>query len=216
MLSFFDKHTHDPIEGKTKFSNNFFLFPDFFIIFAPNSIAVFFFKDNYYNKVVESFDLLFREYYAPMVLYADSRLGNREQAEDVVQDVFKKLLEMDSLPEDEQKKRQFLFTILKNKIIDIFRYNQRHQQSELQDVSSDDSIEDTFFEIELYERLYKEVQALPEKISEAMQLRMQGYDNHEIAEILKTNYHTVRSRIQRGIVMLRDKFEKHFLYSFFL
>ena len=166
--------------------------------------------------MVESFDSLFREYYAPMVLYADSRLGNREQAEDVVQDVFKKLLEMDSLPEDEQKKRQFLFTILKNKIIDIFRYNQRHQQSELQDAPSDNSIEDTFFEIELYESLYKEVQALPEKISEAMSLRMQGYDNHEIAEILKTNYHTVRSRIQRGIVMLRDKFDKHFLYSIFL
>ena len=138
----------------------------------------------------ESFDSLFRQFYAPMVLYADSRLNNREQAEDVVQDVFSKLLESDFSIADTQKVRNYLFTVLKNKIIDIFRFNQRHQQGELQDSPSDESIEESMFEIELYERLYAEVKTLPAKISEAMQLRMQGYDDHEIAEMQSINYNT--------------------------
>lgn len=164
----------------------------------------------------ESFDSLFRQFYAPMVLYADSRLNNREQAEDVVQDVFSKLLESDFSIADTQKIRNYLFTVLKNKIIDIFRYNQRHQQGELQDSPSDESIEESMFEIELYERLYEEVKTLPVKISEAMQLRMQGYDDHEIAEMQNINYNTVRSRIHKGIKLLRGKFDKNLLYSIFL
>lgn len=164
----------------------------------------------------ESFDSLFRQFYAPMVLYADSRLNNREQAEDVVQDVFSKLLESDFSIADTQKVRNYLFTVLKNKIIDIFRFNQRHQQGELQDSPSDESIEESMFEIELYERLYAEVKTLPAKISEAMQLRMQGYDDHEIAEMQSINYNTVRSRIHKGIVLLRGKFDKNLLYSIFL
>lgn len=167
-------------------------------------------------EMEEIFDSFFRQYYAPMVLYTDRQLGNREQAEDVVQDVFRKLLELDFSVYNTEKLNSLVFTMLRNKIIDIHRYNQRHQQGELQDAPSEDSVEDSFFEIELYERLYSEVNSLPKKISEAMQLRMQGFDNHEIAEQLGVNYHTVRSRIQRGIVMLREKFDKQFLYSIFL
>ena len=151
-----------------------------------------------------------------MVLYADSRLNNREQAEDVVQEVFSKLLESDFSIADTQKIRNYLFAVLKNKIIDIFRYNQRHQQGELQDSPSDESIEESIFELELYERLYEEVKTLPVKISEAMQLRMQGYDDHEIAEMQNINYNTVRSRIHKGIKLLRGKFDKNLLYSIFL
>lgn len=164
----------------------------------------------------ESFDSLFRQFYAPMVLYVDSRLNNREQAEDVVQEVFSKLLESDFSIADTQKIRNYLFAVLKNKIIDIFRYNQRHQRGELQDSPSDESIEESMFEIELYERLYEEVKTLPVKISEAMQLRMQGYDDHEIAEMQNINYNTVRSRIHKGIELLRGKFDKNLLYSIFL
>ena len=164
----------------------------------------------------ESFDSLFRQFYAPMVLYADCRLNNREQAEDVVQDVFSKLLESDFSIADTQKIRNYLFTVLKNKIIDIFRYNQRHQRGELLDSPSDESIEESIFELELYERLYEEVKTLPVKISEAMQLRMQGYDDHEIAEMQNINYNTVRSRIHKGIKLLRGKFDKNLLYSIFL
>ncbi len=164
----------------------------------------------------ESFDSLFRQFYAPMVLYADSRLNNREQAEDVVQEVFSKLLESDFSIADTQKIRNYLFAVLKNKIIDIFCYNQRHQRGELLDSPSDESIEESIFELELYERLYEEVKTLPVKISEAMQLRMQGYDDHEIAEMQNINYNTVRSRIHKGIELLRGKFDKNLLYSIFL
>ena len=163
----------------------------------------------------ESFDSLFRQFYAPMVLYADSRLNNREQAEDVVQEVFSKLLESDFSIADTQKIRNYLFAVLKNKIIDIFRYNQRHQRGELLDSPSDESIEESIFELELYERLYEEVKTLPVKISEAMQLRMQGYDDYEIAEMQNINYNTVRSRIHKGIELLRGKFDKNLLYSIF-
>jgi RNA polymerase sigma-70 factor (ECF subfamily) len=163
-----------------------------------------------------SFDTLFRQFYAPMVLYADSRLNDREQAEDVVQDVFSKLLETGFSTGDLAKARQYLFTVLRNKVIDIFRYNQRHQRGELCDAPSDDSVEDSLFELELYERLYEEVKTLPHKISEAMQLRMQGYDDHEIAQMQGINYNTVRSRIYKGVVMLRGKFNRHLLYSVFL
>ena len=49
-----------------------------------------------------------------------------------------------------------------------------------------------------------------------VKLRYDRMRYEEIAEQLGVNYHTVRSRIQRGIVMLREKFDKQFLYSIFL
>lgn len=163
-----------------------------------------------------NFDNLFKQYYAPMVLYADSRLNDREQAEDAVQDVFSKLLETSIAMENDYHAKNYLYMILKNKIIDIFRYRQRHQLREIRDTLLEDSADDSLFELDIYERLYKEVELLPIKVREAMELRMQGYDNHEIAQMLNVNYHTVRSRMRKGIYLLRGKFDKGFLYSIFL
>lgn len=59
-------------------------------------------------------------YHAELVNYAMARLGNREESEDVVQDVFVKLMDFDGLI-NETTIKSFAFTIAANKVKDLLR-----------------------------------------------------------------------------------------------
>ena len=47
------------------------------------------------NRDVKGMELLFKEYYRPLVLWADTFLNNMSQAEDLIQDFFVKCVRKD-------------------------------------------------------------------------------------------------------------------------
>ncbi|MBN1980229.1 MAG: sigma-70 family RNA polymerase sigma factor [Chitinivibrionales bacterium] len=53
--------------------------------------------------------------------FANQRLGNRQQAQDAVQDTFLSALGSKKKPQDETQEKSWLFSILRNKIIDYYR-----------------------------------------------------------------------------------------------
>lgn len=69
-------------------------------------------------------------HHAELVNFATSRLGNREESEDLVQDVFIKMMSFEGMINEETIK-SFAFTIAANKIKDHLRRRIfRHQMEE--------------------------------------------------------------------------------------
>ena len=69
-------------------------------------------------------------YHSELVNFATSRLGNREEAEDLVQDAFIKMMSYDGMI-NEATIKSFAFTITANKIKDVLRRRIfRHQMEE--------------------------------------------------------------------------------------
>ena len=162
-----------------------------------------------------AYDPLFRKYYASMGLYADRMLKSKSESEDLVVDLFCSLWNKRSQLYEVKSEQGYIFTLLRNKVIDLLRYKKRFQQEELMDFVSEESIEETIFEVELYVQLREAIENLPKKCAEVLRLKMEGLDDHEIAKRLGIQYETVRSHTKRGVVLLREKFDKTFLLLFF-
>lgn len=162
-----------------------------------------------------NFDTLFRLYYAPMVLYATRFFKEKETAEDVVQDVFMQLLSKNKTILVNKNMRNFLITVLHNKIIDRIRSDKKQQTERLNELWIEETIEETAFTVDLYARLYEEIEKLPVKNAQVMKLKLDGKDDHEIAEILGIKYETVRSHVKHGISSLRGKFDIVLLITIF-
>ena len=164
-----------------------------------------------------AYDLLFRKYYASMVLYTDNILKNKSESEDLVSDLFCTLYNKRAKLAEVKFEKSYMFTLLHNRVIDVLRRKKRFQQEELRDFVSEDSVEEVIFEVELYARLNEAIDHLPRKCADVLRLKMEGLDDCEIAEKLGIQYETVRSHVKRGVGILRGKFDKTLLlYIFFI
>ncbi len=163
----------------------------------------------------DAFDSLFREYYPAMMLYACRVCPSEEMAKDMVQDVFVRLLDKQKKTGELQDNKSYLFRMLHNRIIDELRSQKVRQADNLTHDVAEDSFENTLFEIELYQRLYAEIERLPLKTSSVLKLRMAGKNDHEIAETLGMKLETVRSHRKYALKLLRKKFTDKQLSIFF-
>lgn len=78
------------------------------------------------SELIASFYSSHRE---SLLRYVFSRLGNKEESEDLVQDVFVKLMQFDQFIKEETIE-SLTFTIASNKIKDILRHRICHRQME--------------------------------------------------------------------------------------
>ena len=67
---------------------------------------------------MQEIDLIFQQYYRPLCLYATHYLHDIDEAEDVVQDCFVKLISRSIMPENI---KAFLYTSVRNACIDRLR-----------------------------------------------------------------------------------------------
>jgi RNA polymerase sigma-70 factor, ECF subfamily len=132
---------------------------------------------------------------------AFSYVKNKEDALDVVQDSIQKaFLTMDNLKEQEKLKSWF-YRIVVNKSLDFLRKHRRVN------VMDDETLEffcngnhDVYQDIDLERCL----DALPEKFRTVIVLRyFEDLKIEEMAEILKENQNTIKTRIYRALSVLR-------------
>ena len=173
------------------------------------------------ERKIGGMELLFKEYYKPLVVWAATFLHDTQRSEDVVQDFFVKLWEksfVDKLQPDTLK--SYLFTSVRNLAL-----NQLDRIDTLRracDVARYESPWEEYdsFEDEVFRRVETEIGKLPPRTQEIIRsVYLKGMKYKEVADELGISVSTVNSLLVKALKKLRQTTEKEgdiAVYLFFL
>ncbi len=156
-------------------------------------------KEN--NKI----ELIWKEYYSQLLKFILKSIPDKDTAEDILQNVFIKILSnIDSL-KDSTKLKTWIFQITRNAIIDHFRESKAAKSIPLDLKDEDDEIKNDITE-EVGTWIFPFIKTLPEKYQEALILsELNGMSQKDLATHLGISYAGAKSRVQRGRTMLKER-----------
>lgn len=129
------------------------------------------------------------------------RLQNIQDAEDVYQESFLRMLKKADTSWNEEHMKAWLIRTALNLCTDILRMRGRFSETPIDPASV---LSDNMKAEEIL--IWKEVAALPDKYRTVIHLYYaEGYDTAEIARILHMPHSTVRVRLKRGREMLKKR-----------
>lgn len=138
-------------------------------------------------------------------------LNNRQEAEDVVQEVFMKMWSMQDRLDDYTDPVALATVMTRNSCIDILR-RWKHQDPADHNESptfqiQKESPHEIFVENETNQILNRIIENLPQTYREAVRMReIQGLDYEEIANLTGQNVNTLRVTISRARQMIREQY----------
>ena len=152
-------------------------------------------------------DQVAADLYATLGRYVRSRVSHPADAEDVLQDIFVKLLASDG-PSETSRLLPWVFAVARNRIIDFYR--ERDRQPVVLDRAPEARSE---VPDEVLVDLRGALKVLIEQLSEHDQdvlraVDLNGMSQKEYADALGLNYVTAKSRIQRTRKRFRRKFDR--------
>lgn len=155
-----------------------------------------------------AFNELFERYHSMLLKFAYSRVGEREVARDLVQTLFLDLWERRHSTQVPGEFRPYLYTIIRNRVIDHYKHQQVSQryidsvQSYL--INLDEATDHLIRHRDLSALIEKEVAALPKSLRDVFELsRSSNYTRKEIAEALNITEIAVKNRMHRALDILR-------------
>jgi RNA polymerase sigma factor (sigma-70 family) len=154
---------------------------------------------------------LYQRYAPGLFAYLYRQLASREDAEDLLLEVFLAALEHERFLTLGAKEQQFwLWSVARNKVADHYRRYARRPSVSLTQVaeaiyeSEDRAPEQVTIKHEEYRRLYATLRQLPELQQEVLQLRFgHGLNCVEIALILQKSEGAIRMVLSRTLKHLR-------------
>ncbi len=147
---------------------------------------------------VDEVQALYQQHGPGLLLYACSLMGRKHAAEDVLQQVFMKLLEQNSIPEEP---RPYLFRAVHNVALNLLR--SENKNVELADI-------EPWFEAPQQDHaarvtLTVELMRIPEEQRQVIVLHVWGgLSFEEIGSVLAIAVNTAASRYRYGLQKLRD------------
>jgi RNA polymerase sigma-70 factor (family 1) len=158
---------------------------------------------------IEAFEELFKQYYAPLVVYACKYVTNIDVAREIVQDFFVRLYEKRQTLSIGVSVKSYLYRSVYNCCINYF--NQRNiQEKHLKSIDLEREVEENLqSEIDTVELQYKiseVIDELPTKCQQIFKMnRLEGLKNEEIANQLNLSKRTVETQISKALKILRKK-----------
>lgn len=158
----------------------------------------------------EAFTSIYGRYNKMLYLLAWRYFQSHTMAEDAVQHVFTRLWESRSEVCVGQSVRNYLFTMMKNYVLNTIRNENYAIEKNWQMAQSapdyDDSLVEKIEEKELRIMLDKAIAQLPEQKRMICRMKMEGkLTNQEIAEQMNLSANTVKTHYFQSIKMLRAK-----------
>lgn len=148
--------------------------------------------------------------------FALRMLGNKQEAEDTVQEVFLKLWELKTTLHHYRNPGGFAMTINKNICIDKLRRRAKiHKDVSEFQIEDNDEGPDVKIENEnLVKKITILLKNLPEQQKMIFQLHdIEGYTYKEIAESLSLNVNTIRVNISRARSKIKESLVKIYSYE---
>ena len=154
-------------------------------------------------------ELLFRQYHAPLVRYLTRRLGDRDWAEEVAQETFVRALRQSTI----QNERAWLFAVATNLVRDEARKDARRRRH-LELLTAEAKVEADVEPVDPLERAEERglarraIEMLTERDREALLMKEEGLDYHEIAEALELSFASVGTTLSRARRRLVEAYEE--------
>lgn len=163
-----------------------------------------------------AFTIIYERYHRLLYVLAYKYLKNKFVAEDTVQHVFLKLWEARSVLLIQVNLRNYLYTMLKNYVLNEIRnnYSALEKNYEMAQVSPgyEDELLAKLEEKDRMSLFYQAVEELPEQKKQVCLYKLKGnLSNQEIAERMKISVPTVKTHYAQAIKILRNNLERFLL-----
>jgi RNA polymerase sigma-70 factor (ECF subfamily) len=158
----------------------------------------------------DAFTQIYHRYKNVLVIHAYKKLGNVDDAKEIVQDVFSSLWNNHASLPVVKNVSGYLYTLVRNRVLNFIE----HKRVELRYSASFDSFKnEKHYELDLQLRekemqaiINKEIDALPPRMREVFILSRKAHLTHkEIAEKLDISEHTVKNHIKGALKILRAR-----------
>lgn len=168
-----------------------------------------------------AYNQIYQRYKWVLYLHALRRLGNKEEAKDIIQDIFVTLWDKRHQLAIHSHLSGYLYTSVRNRVI---TYTAHQKVTATYFSAVKDTLETTVcitdFTVReklLAEMIEKEINALPEKMRKVFLLsRRQHFTHKEIAEQLGIEESTVKRQVSNALIILRRKLGPLFYIISFL
>lgn len=160
-------------------------------------------------QTIMEFDRLIEATQDELVHFASYRLGNREDAEDVVQDVYVQAFRDREKRRDITNVRPYLFRMTGNRCTDLLRARSSHPSlqtsgEEAMEVAGGDDPFDSLAAAQRIAGLRSLLDRIPAREAEVIRLRAWSeLTFREVAIAVKSSVPTVKSRFRYGVDRLR-------------
>ena len=156
------------------------------------------------------FGFVFKQYFASLCYFANKYVFDKQEAEDIVEEVFEKLWTSDRNMASPGHLRSYLYMATKRSCIDHLRKNLHAKERQLSFVENTDDLQPEhiheMIRAEVLREIYIGIKGLPEQCGKIVSMSyIEGYKNDEIAEKLGLSLQTVKNQKSRGISLLKGK-----------
>lgn len=161
------------------------------------------------SENVEFFESLYTLYYEKLYFFAFSYISSKEDAEEIIQDVFLKLWKNQDQFSSITNLTGYIYTMTRNACLDFLRAkknvlaiesNLLQQQNLLNLYALSDDPSSAIIEKELEAQIAKEINKLPEKCRNVfIKSRIDGLKHKEIADDLKISTKTIENHISKAL-----------------
>jgi RNA polymerase sigma-70 factor (ECF subfamily) len=153
---------------------------------------------------------IYKQFYSELLGYIKSKVRSREDAEDILQNVFIKISSnLDKLTED-VKLKSWIYTISRNAIIDYYRINANKKKVGVNEEINDDIVEpeeDSDPTKGLDRCMSSMIGLLPDDYREIIiESEIKGVKQKDLADKYGMAYPSMRSKVQRGRERLKQLF----------
>ena len=166
-------------------------------------------------RKIGGMELLFREYYKPLVVWATTFLHDTQRAEDIVQDFFIYFWEKKYYLKINQNLRYYLYLSVRNAAINALQKNNMLSMEELSGIDMgipEESIDEEEQE-ERNKLLLEKLQKLPhQELQVVRAVIMENKKYKEAAEELHISVNTLKTHLTRALKQLRKEYNLHSLF----
>ena len=129
-------------------------------------------------------------------------LGNKQDAEDVIQETLIKYMQKAPNFLDDAYEKAWLLRVANNLCKDIIRFRKRHKHENIDEILD-------YYTTEDEKLIFEEIMSLPIKYKEVIVLYyIEGYKTSEISLIAKCSQSAIRKRLERGVKLLKSKLKE--------
>jgi RNA polymerase sigma-70 factor (ECF subfamily) len=156
------------------------------------------------EPLTREFDDIFREHYDLVHGTAYGVTGRREDAEDVVQTVFLRLLRREMSPELQKNPKAYLYRAAVNESLNIIRSRRRRPTTDLDHLEIPAEASNADQAEAIHRKLYEAIGELKPKHAEILVLRyVHDYSDAAIAKLLGTSRGTIAVSLYRSRAQLK-------------